>query len=85
MTSKADLTEEEWDLVLEGPAAAGLLVSTAERDGTIRSIPVDVSRAPPDWKGVYWQKQAESRYRPCAGVVLVPQMRRKSGLLAGTL
>ena len=36
MTSRADFTEEEWDLVLEGPAAAGLLVSTAERGGTIR-------------------------------------------------
>ena len=36
MTSKADFTEEEWDLVLEGPAAAGLLISTAERGGTIR-------------------------------------------------
>ncbi len=36
MTSKADFTEEEWDLVLEGPPAAGLLVSSAERGGTIR-------------------------------------------------
>ena len=36
MTSKADFTEEDWDLVLEGPAAAGLLVSTAERGGTFR-------------------------------------------------
>ena len=36
MTSKSDFTEEEWDLVLEGPPAAGLLVSSAERGGTIR-------------------------------------------------
>ena len=36
MTSRADFTEEDWELVLEGPAAAGLLVSTAERGGTIR-------------------------------------------------
>ena len=36
MTSKADFTEEEWDLVLEGPPAAGLIVSSAERGGTIR-------------------------------------------------
>lgn len=36
MTSKAEFTEEEWDLVLEGPPAAGLLVSSAERGGTLR-------------------------------------------------
>ena len=36
MTSKTDFTEEEWDLVLEAPPAAGLLVSSAERGGTIR-------------------------------------------------
>jgi hypothetical protein len=36
MTTKADFTPEEWDLVLEGPPAAGLIVSTAERGGTFR-------------------------------------------------
>jgi hypothetical protein len=36
MTSRADFTEEEWDDILEGPPAAGLIVSTAERGGTIR-------------------------------------------------
>ena len=36
MTTRADFTEEEWDLVREGPPAAGLLVSTAERGGTFR-------------------------------------------------
>jgi hypothetical protein len=36
MTSKADFTEEEWELVREGPPAAGLIVSTAERGGTFR-------------------------------------------------
>jgi hypothetical protein len=36
MTAKADFTPEEWDLVLEGPPAAGLIVSTAERGGTFR-------------------------------------------------
>jgi hypothetical protein len=36
MTSKEDFTQEEWELVLQGPAAAGLLVSTAERGGTFR-------------------------------------------------
>ena len=36
MTTKADFTEEEWDTILEGPPAAGLLVSLAERGGTFR-------------------------------------------------
>jgi hypothetical protein len=36
MTTKADFTEEEWDQILEGPPAAGLAVSVAERGGTIR-------------------------------------------------
>jgi hypothetical protein len=36
MTTKADFTEEEWDLILEGPPSAGLIVSTAERGGTFR-------------------------------------------------
>jgi hypothetical protein len=36
MTTKADFTEEEWDQILEGPPAAGLVVSVAERGGTIR-------------------------------------------------
>jgi hypothetical protein len=36
MTTKADFTEEEWDEVLEGPPSAGLVVSMAERGGSIR-------------------------------------------------
>jgi hypothetical protein len=36
MTSKADFNPEEWDLVLEGPPSAGLIVSMAERGGTFR-------------------------------------------------
>lgn len=36
MTSKADFTEPEWDIVLEGPPAAGMLVVTAQRGGTFR-------------------------------------------------
>jgi hypothetical protein len=36
MTTKADFTDEEWELVLEGPPAAGLIVSTAERGGSFR-------------------------------------------------
>src|ERR1700738_1288288 len=36
MTSKADLTPEEWKLVLEGPPSAGMIVITAQRGGTLR-------------------------------------------------
>lgn len=36
MTSKADFTPEEWELVLHGPPTAGMIVVTAQRGGTIR-------------------------------------------------
>ena len=36
MTGKADFSEEEWDLILEAPPAAGLLVITSDRGGSIR-------------------------------------------------
>jgi hypothetical protein len=36
MTTKADFTPQEWDLVLEGPPSAGLIVITAQRGGTLR-------------------------------------------------
>src|SRR3989441_13149104 len=36
MTGKADFTQKEWDLVLEGPPSAGMIVVTAQRGGTIR-------------------------------------------------
>ncbi len=36
MTSKADFTEEEWRLVLEGPPSAGLMVMTASHGGMFR-------------------------------------------------
>lgn len=36
MTTKADFTEQEWELVLEGPTSAGLIVITAQRGGTLR-------------------------------------------------
>ena len=36
MTGKADFTEQEWALLLEGPPIAGLIVITAQRGGTIR-------------------------------------------------
>jgi hypothetical protein len=36
MTRKADFSEEEWELVLEGPTTAGMLVLMADRGGSIR-------------------------------------------------
>jgi hypothetical protein len=36
MTAKTDFTEEEWNLVREGPPAAGMIVLTAERGGSFR-------------------------------------------------
>jgi hypothetical protein len=36
MTARADFTDEEWKLVLEGPPSAGMIVITAGRGGTIR-------------------------------------------------
>jgi hypothetical protein len=36
MTGHADFTAEEWELVLEGPPSAGMIVVTAGRGGTMR-------------------------------------------------
>lgn len=36
MTGKADFTQDEWELVLEAPPSAALIVVTAQRGGTFR-------------------------------------------------
>jgi hypothetical protein len=36
MTGKADFTPDEWNLILEGPPSAGMIVITAQRGGTFR-------------------------------------------------
>src|SRR5437764_12920448 len=36
MTTKADFTPQEWELVLEGPPSAGMIVITAQRGGAMR-------------------------------------------------
>jgi hypothetical protein len=36
MTGKTDFTAQEWELVLEGPPSAAMMVVTAARGGTIR-------------------------------------------------
>jgi hypothetical protein len=36
MTTKAAFSPEEWDVVIEGPTSAGMMVLTASRGGTFR-------------------------------------------------
>jgi hypothetical protein len=36
VTGKADFTPEDWQVVLEGPPSAGMIVVTAQRGGTFR-------------------------------------------------
>ena len=36
MTTKADFTAEEWQLILEAPPSAGMIVVTAQRGGMFR-------------------------------------------------
>jgi hypothetical protein len=36
MTKRTDFTEDEWELLREAPATAGMAVSTAQRGGTFR-------------------------------------------------
>jgi hypothetical protein len=36
MTSRADFTADEWQLVLEAPPSAGMIVVTAQRGGSLR-------------------------------------------------
>jgi hypothetical protein len=36
VTAKADFTDDEWKLILEGPPSAGLIVIASDRGGSIR-------------------------------------------------
>ena len=36
MTGKADFTDDEWKVILEGPPSAGLVVIVSDRGGSIR-------------------------------------------------
>jgi len=38
MTGSTDFTPEEWDVVREGPTSAGMIVSSAQRGGTLREV-----------------------------------------------
>ena len=36
MTAKTDFTDDEWQLILEGPVTAGMMLITASGGGTFR-------------------------------------------------
>lgn len=36
MTGRSDFSPEEWELIVQGPATAGVIVVTAQRGGTFR-------------------------------------------------
>jgi hypothetical protein len=44
MTTRADFTPQEWELVLEGPPSAGMIVITAQRGGILRET-ISMARA----------------------------------------
>jgi hypothetical protein len=44
VTTEADFSQEEWELVREGPTSAGMIVITAQRGGTFRET-ISMARA----------------------------------------
>jgi hypothetical protein len=56
MTSKADFTPQEWELVLEGPPSAGMIVITAQRGGTLRET-VSMAKAYAEARQLHGQSE----------------------------
>ena len=56
MSGKADFTEDEWKLVLEGPPSAGMIVVTAQRGGSIRET-FAIAKAYGDARGQHGQSE----------------------------
>lgn len=56
MTAKADFTEQEWELVLEGPTSAGMIVITAQRGGTLRET-VSMAKAYAEARQMHGQSE----------------------------
>jgi hypothetical protein len=56
MTGKADFAQEEWELVLEGPPLAGMVVATAAKGGTFRES-FAIARAYTDARGQHGESQ----------------------------
>ena len=56
MTTKTDFTPDEWKLVQEGPATAGMLLLTAESGGTFRET-FALARAYTDARGKHGESE----------------------------
>ena len=56
MTTKADFTEQEWGVVLEGPTSAGMIVITAQRGGTLRET-VSMAKAYAEARQLHGQSE----------------------------
>jgi hypothetical protein len=56
MTTSSDFTPEQWDVVLEGPTSAGMIVITAQRGGTIRET-VSLAKAYADARRQHGQSE----------------------------
>jgi hypothetical protein len=56
MTAKSDFTDEEWELVSEGPVTAGMIVSTAQSGGTFRET-FALSKAYAEARGEHGQSE----------------------------
>jgi hypothetical protein len=56
VTGKTDFTAEEWQLVAEGPPAAGMAVATAQRGGTFRET-FALAKAYTDARGEHGESQ----------------------------
>jgi hypothetical protein len=56
MTTKAEFTEQEWDLIREAPPTAGLIVVTAQRGGTFRET-LAIAKAYADARGQHGESE----------------------------
>ena len=56
MTTKADFTPQEWDLVLEAPPSAGRIVITAQRGGILRET-ISMAKAYAEARAQHGQRE----------------------------
>ena len=85
MTSKAAFSPSEWQLVLEGPPAAGLLVIAASRGGTFRET-IAMSKAYAEARAQHGESElldeivAEKPRMERGGDIRTPEDLREQGL-----
>ena len=85
MTTKTAFSPSEWNLVLEGPPTAGMLVITASRGGTIRET-IAMSKAYAEARAQHGESElldeivAEKPRMAGGGKVHNPEELRDSGL-----